>query len=44
VVAVALAATVVPPDGQARWLVLVATVLYLVGLVGYLLVLRRRTA
>jgi MFS family permease len=44
VVAVALAATVVPPDGQARWLVLVATVLYLVGLVGYLLVLRRRAA
>ncbi|HEY0804407.1 MAG TPA: MFS transporter [Pseudonocardiaceae bacterium] len=42
VVAVALAAAVIPPDGQARWLILVATVLYLVGLVGYLLVLRRR--
>jgi MFS-type transporter involved in bile tolerance (Atg22 family) len=44
VVAVALAAAVVPVDGQARWLVLVATALYLVGLVGYLLVLRHRKA
>jgi MFS family permease len=44
VVAVALAASVVPPDGQARWLVLVATALYLVGLVGYLLVLRHKKA
>jgi MFS family permease len=43
VVAVAVAAAVIPPDGQARWLVLVATVMYLIGLVGYLLVLRRRT-
>jgi hypothetical protein len=44
VVAVALTAAVVPPDGQARWLVLVATALYLVGMAGYLLVLRRRPA
>jgi MFS family permease len=44
VVAVALVAAVVPVDGQARWLVLVATALYLVGLVGYLLVLRHRKA
>lgn len=44
VVAVALAAAVVPENGQARWLVLVATALYLVGMAGYLLVLRGRRA
>ncbi|HEX3592568.1 MAG TPA: MFS transporter [Pseudonocardiaceae bacterium] len=42
VVAVALVAAVVPFDGQARWLVVVATVVYLAGLSGYLLVLRSR--
>jgi MFS family permease len=44
VVAIALAAAVVPPDGHARWLVIVATGVYLVGMAGYLMVLRRRTA
>jgi MFS family permease len=44
VVAVAITAAVVPPDGQARWLVVVATGLYLIGMAGYLLVLRRRPA
>jgi MFS family permease len=44
VVAVALTAAVVPMDGRAPWLVLAATALYLVGMVGYLLVLRRRPA
>jgi MFS family permease len=44
VVAVALAAAVVPANGQARWVVLVATVLYLAGMTGYLLVLRNRQA
>jgi MFS family permease len=44
VVAVVLAAMVVPADGQARWLVLVATVLYLLGMAGYLAVLRSRKA
>ncbi|HWE90576.1 MAG TPA: hypothetical protein VG317_14035, partial [Pseudonocardiaceae bacterium] len=40
VVAVALTAMVVPADGRAPGLVLAATVLYLVGMAGYLLVLR----
>ena len=44
VIAVAVAAAVVPADGQARWLLLAVTVLYLFGFVGYLLVLRNRTA
>ena len=44
VVAVAVAAAVVPSDGQARWLLLVVIALYLLGFVGYLLVLRNRTA
>lgn len=44
VVAVALAAAVVPVNGQARWLVAVATVVYLSGMAGYLLVLRDRRA
>lgn len=44
VVAVALAAAVVPMNGQARWLVAVATFVYLVGMAGYLLVLRDRRA
>jgi MFS family permease len=44
VVAVAVAAAVVPTDGQARWLLLVVTALYLIGVVGYLLVLRNRKA
>lgn len=44
VVAVALAAAVVPMNGQARWLVLVATAGYLAGMAGYLLVLRGRRA
>ncbi|HEX5114754.1 MAG TPA: MFS transporter [Pseudonocardiaceae bacterium] len=42
VVAVALAAAVVPMNGQARWLVVVATAVYLAGMAGYLLVLRGR--
>jgi MFS family permease len=44
VIAVALAAAVVPPNGQARWLVVVATFVYLAGMAGYLLVLRGRRA
>lgn len=44
VVAVSVAAAVVPKDGHAPWLVLVATALYLVGMAGYLLVLRGRRA
>jgi MFS family permease len=44
VVAVAVTAAVVPADGQARWLIFVATALYLIGMAGYLLVLRRRPA
>jgi MFS family permease len=42
VVAVALAAAVVPMNGQARWLAVVATAVYLAGMAGYLLVLRGR--
>jgi MFS family permease len=44
VVAVALVAAVVPPDGFARWLVVVATGVYLAGMAGYVLVLRGRKA
>jgi MFS family permease len=44
VIAVALTAAVVPQDGHAPWLVLAATVLYLAGMVGYVLVLRGRRA
>ncbi len=44
VIAVAIAAAVVPFDGQSRWLVVVATAVYLAGMVGYLLVLRGRRA
>jgi MFS family permease len=44
VVAVAVAAAVVPENGQAQWLLLSVTVLYLLGLGGYLLVLRSRDA
>lgn len=44
VIAVALTAAVVPPNGQARWLVVVATVVYVAGMTGYLLVLRGRRA
>jgi hypothetical protein len=44
VVAVLLTATVVPVDGQSRWLMLVATGVYLVGMTGYLAVLRDRRA
>ncbi|HEX4721280.1 MAG TPA: MFS transporter [Pseudonocardiaceae bacterium] len=44
VIAVAVAAAIVPADGQARWLLLVVIALYLIGLGGYLLVLRNRTA
>jgi MFS family permease len=44
VAAVAIAAAVVPMNGQARWLVAVATGVYLVGMAGYLLVLRGRKA
>lgn len=40
VVAIALAATVVPMDGQAPGIVLTSTVLYLIGMLGYLLVVR----
>jgi hypothetical protein len=40
VVAVALAATVVPRNGQAPGVVLAATALYLIGMAGYLLVVR----
>ncbi|MQA08492.1 MAG: MFS transporter [Pseudonocardiaceae bacterium] len=41
VVAVTLAALVVAPDGQTPGLVVIAAVLYLLGLSGYLLALRR---
>lgn len=41
VVAVAAAASVVPMDGQAPGLIIVATVLYLVGLAGFVLLSRR---
>jgi MFS family permease len=41
VVAVALAATVVPISGQAPGVILVATALYLIGMAGYLLITRR---
>ena len=44
VVAVAVAAALVPENGQAQWLLLAVTVLYLLGLAGYLLVLRNRDA
>lgn len=44
VVAVAVTAAVVPTSGRAPWLVLVATAVYLVGVVGYLAVLRDRRA
>lgn len=44
VVAVAIAAAVVPMNGRAGWLVLAATGMYLIGLVGYLVVLRGRRA
>ena len=44
VVAVAVAAVLVPENGQAQWLLLAVTVLYLLGLGGYLLVLRNRDA
>jgi MFS family permease len=44
VIAVALVAAVVPPDGYARWIVLVASAVYLAGMVGYVLVLRTRKA
>jgi hypothetical protein len=44
VVAVAVAAAVVPMDGRASWLVLVATAVYLVGMAGYLLVIRGQRA
>ena len=40
VVAVALAATVVPRNGQAPGVVLAATALYLIGMAGYLLIVR----
>lgn len=44
VVAVALTAALVPENGQARWVIVVATGLYLVGMAGYLMVLRNRRA
>jgi MFS family permease len=44
VIAVALTAALVPRDGHAPWLVLAATVLYLAGMAGYVLVLRGRGA
>jgi MFS family permease len=44
VVAVVLAAMVVPTNGQARWLMVVAALVYLVGMGGYLAVLRDRRA
>ena len=42
VVAIALAATVVPISGQAPGVVVAATALYLIGMTGYLLIIRRR--
>jgi hypothetical protein len=44
VIAVAIAAAVVPMDGRASWLVLVATAVYLAGMAGYLLVIRNQRA
>lgn len=44
VIAVAVAAALVPENGQAQWLLLSVTVLYLLGFGGYLLVLRNRDA
>jgi MFS family permease len=44
VIAVALAATVVPPDGRSTGLIMVATVLYLLGVAGFGLVSRRQVA
>jgi len=44
VIAVALAATVVPLDGRSAGLILVATVLYLLGVAGFVLVSRRKVA
>jgi MFS family permease len=41
VLAVTAAATVVPPDGHSRFLVAVAVGIYLVGMGGYLLAIRR---
>jgi MFS family permease len=43
VVAVAVAAAVVPMNGQSPGLIIVATVLYLVGLVGFVVLSRRRS-
>jgi hypothetical protein len=40
--AVALAALVVPEDGRAPELIIVATVLYLLGLIGFVAVSRHR--
>jgi MFS family permease len=42
VIAVALAALVVPADGQAPGLIIVATLLYLLGLAGFVVVSRHR--
>jgi sugar phosphate permease len=44
VIAVALAATVVPLDGRSTGLIMVATVLYLLGVAGFVLVSRRQVA
>jgi MFS family permease len=44
VVAVGLAATVVPLNGQSHSMIIVATLLYLVGLLGFVAVSRRRAA
>lgn len=44
VVAVTLAATVVPADGRSPLLIVVATLLYLAGLAGFVLVSRRQRA
>ena len=41
VVAVSVAAAVVPLDGRSPMLIIAATALYLVGLGGYLLLLKR---
>ncbi|MFI7122485.1 MFS transporter [Amycolatopsis sp. NPDC049868] len=42
VVAVSLAATVIPPDGRSPGLLVTATVLYLAGAAGHLLAVRKR--
>ncbi|MGV7910224.1 MFS transporter, partial [Mycobacterium kansasii] len=42
IVAVAGTAAVVPPDGQAPWLIVVGTLLYLAGLAGHSLIGRQR--